>query len=42
MGFEPSIAKSALRMTFRKPLTREQVERISLAIEESYTDLTRH
>ena len=42
MGLEPSIAKSALRMTFRKPLTREQVERISLAIEESYTDLTRH
>ena len=40
MGLEPSIAKSALRMTFRKPLTREQVERISLAIEESYTDLT--
>lgn len=29
-------------MTFRKPLTREQVERISLAIEESYTDLTCH
>ena len=42
MGLEPSIAKSALRMTFRTPLTREQVERISLAIEESYTDLTRY
>ena len=42
MGLEPSIAKSALRMTFRTPLTREQIERISLAIEESYTDLTRY
>jgi len=29
-------------MTFRTPLTREQIERISLAIEESYTDLTRY
>ena len=42
MGLEPSIAKSALRITFRKPLTREQVERISLAIDESYTDLIRY
>ncbi|MBT1172191.1 cysteine desulfurase [Bifidobacterium sp. MA2] len=41
MGVEPSIAKSALRMTFREPLTREQIERISLAIEDSYTALTR-
>ena len=28
-------------MTFRKPLTREQLERISYANEESNTDLTR-
>lgn len=41
MGIEPQVAKSALRMTFRETLTREQIERISLAIEESYTDLTR-
>ncbi|KAB7791367.1 cysteine desulfurase family protein [Bifidobacterium leontopitheci] len=40
MGLEPSIAKSALRMTFREPLTREQVERVSLAVEESYDSLT--
>lgn len=41
MGFEPSVAKTALRMTFREPLTREEVERISLALEESYTELSR-
>ncbi|KAA8819945.1 cysteine desulfurase [Bifidobacterium rousetti] len=42
MGIEPSIAKSALRMTFREPLTRVEIERVSLAIEESYAALTRH
>ncbi|MBW3079823.1 cysteine desulfurase family protein [Bifidobacterium saguinibicoloris] len=41
MGIEPAVAKSALRMTFREPLTREQIERVSLAIEDSYTALTR-
>ncbi|PST47322.1 cysteine desulfurase [Bifidobacterium callitrichos] len=41
MGIEPQIAKSALRMTFREPLTRVDIERISLAIEESYTALTK-
>lgn len=41
MGLEPSIAKSALRMTFRRPLAREQIERVSLALEESYAGLTR-
>lgn len=42
MGLKPSIVKSALHMIFRKPLIREQVEHIGLAIEESYTDLIRH
>ncbi|PST49437.1 cysteine desulfurase [Bifidobacterium callitrichos] len=42
MGIEPSIAKSALRMTFREPLTRVEIERVSLAIEESYAALTRY
>ena len=41
MGLEPSVAKSALRMTFRRPLAREQIERVSLALEESYAGLTR-
>lgn len=41
MGFESSVAKTALRMTFREPLVREQIERISLALEESYTELSR-
>lgn len=41
MGIEPQIAKSALRMTFREPLTRVDIERISLAIEESYAALTK-
>ena len=40
MGLEPQIAKSALRMTFRRPLTREEIERISMALEDSYTELT--
>ena len=40
MGIEPQIAKSALRMTFRDPLTREDIERISLALEESCEALT--
>lgn len=41
MGFESSVAKTALRMTFREPLVRGQIERISLALEESYTELSR-
>lgn len=41
MGVEPQVAKSALRMTFRDPLTREEIERISLALEESYASLMR-
>lgn len=41
MGLGPSAAKSALRMTFREPLTREQIERVSLAVEESYGALAR-
>ena len=28
-------------MTFRRPLAREQIERVSLALEESYAGLTR-
>ena len=40
MGLKPQIAKSALRMTFRRPLTREEIERISMALEDSYTELT--
>ena len=40
MGLKPQIARSALRMTFRRPLTREEIERISMALEDSYTELT--
>ncbi|KAB5607004.1 cysteine desulfurase [Bifidobacterium jacchi] len=39
MGIDPADARCALRMTFRTPLTREQIERVSLALEESYERL---
>lgn len=35
MGIEPEVAQSALRMTFRDALTREQIERISMVLEDS-------
>lgn len=40
MGFTAPVAKSALRMTFRTPLTPEQVNRVAAAIEESCHSLT--
>ncbi|WEV72893.1 cysteine desulfurase family protein [Bifidobacterium sp. ESL0790] len=40
MGIAPEVAQSALRMTFRDPLTREQIERISMVLEDSYARLT--
>lgn len=39
MGIDPADARCALRMTFRTPLTREQIEQVSLALEESYERL---
>ena len=40
MGFDESVAKSALRMTFREPLKPDQINRVAAAIEESCKSLT--
>ena len=40
MGFDESVAKSALRMTFREPLQPDQINRVAAAIEESCHSLT--
>lgn len=40
MGFTAPVSKSALRMTFRTPLTPGQVNRVAAAIEESCHSLT--
>ncbi|MBW3094189.1 cysteine desulfurase [Bifidobacterium sp. 64T4] len=40
MGFTQPVAKSALRMTFRTPLTPEQINRVAAAVEESCHSLT--
>lgn len=40
MGFDESVAKSALRMTFREPLQPDQINRVAAAIEESCYSLT--
>ncbi|HCH22317.1 MAG TPA: cysteine desulfurase [Bifidobacterium sp.] len=39
MGYEPAVAKSAIRMTFREPLTPEQINRIASVVEESCSTL---
>ncbi|MDF7664111.1 cysteine desulfurase family protein [Bifidobacterium sp. ESL0763] len=36
MGIGPEVAQSALRMTFDAPLTRGQIDRIAMALEDSY------
>ena len=40
MGFDESVAKSALRMTFREPLQPDQINRVAAGIEESCHSLT--
>ena len=40
MGFDESVAKSALRMTFREPLQPDQINRVAAAVEESCHSLT--
>lgn len=39
MGYEPAVAKSAIRMTFREPLTPDQINRIASVVEESCSTL---
>jgi cysteine desulfurase len=41
MGYEPQVAQSAVRMTFREPLERAEINRIAAAVEESCTTLRR-
>lgn len=40
MGFDEDAAKSALRMSFARPLTGDQIDRVAYALEGSYTRLT--
>ena len=39
MGYDPAVAKSAIRMTFREPLTLEQINQIASVVEESCNSL---
>lgn len=39
MGYDPAVAKSAIRMTFREPLTPEQINQIASVVEESCNSL---
>lgn len=39
MGYDPVVAKSAIRMTFREPLAPEQINRIAAVVEDSCTSL---
>ena len=39
MGYEPAVAKSAIRMTFREPLTPEQINWVASVVEESCATL---
>ena len=39
MGYDPIVAKSAIRMTFREPLTPEQINQIASVVEESCDSL---
>lgn len=39
MGYDPVVAKSAIRMTFREPLTPEQINQIASVVEESCDSL---
>lgn len=39
MRYDPAVAKSAIRMTFREPLTPEQINQIASVVEESCNSL---